>query len=80
MDKARSSELRSVTCSEQNFDQVDLATSGDQFVESGVTLVYSEIVMPSSDPIEIAAVTRSQSKQESDADDGNACSFKRTVR
>ena len=58
----------------------ELATSGDQFVESGVTLVNSEIEMPSSDPIEIAAVTRSQSKQESDADDGNDCSFTRTVR
>ena len=55
MDKATSSEpignQMSVTCSEQNVEQVELATSGDQIVESGVTLVNSEIVMPSSDPI-----------------------------
>ena len=29
------------------------------------------MVVPSSDPIEIAAVTRSQSKHESDVDDGH---------
>ena len=33
-----------------------LATSGDQIVESVVTFVNSEIEVPSSDPIEIAAV------------------------
>ena len=46
-------------------------TSSDQIIESGATLVNSEIVVPSSDPIEIAAVTRSQSKQEPDVDDGD---------
>ena len=51
----------SMTCSGQNVEQVELATSGDQIVESVVTLVNSEVVLPSSDPIEIAAVTRSQS-------------------
>ena len=75
MDKATCSEpignQRSVTGSEQNVEQVELATSGDQIVESVVTLVNSEIVMPSSDQIDIAAVTRSQSKQESDVHDGN---------
>ena len=62
----------SVTCSEQNVEQVELATSADQTVESVVTFVNSDIVVPSTDPIEIAAVTRSQFKQESDVDDGNA--------
>ena len=75
MDKATSSEpirnQMSVTCSEQNVEQVEQATSGDQIVEYVVTFVNSEIVVPSSDPIEIAAVTSSQSKQESDVDDGN---------
>ena len=65
MDKATSSEpignQMSVTCSEQNIEQVELATSGDQIVESGETLVNSLMVMPCSDPIEIAAVTRSVS-------------------
>ena len=61
----------SVTSSEQNVEQVELATSADRIVESDVTLVDSEMVTPSSDPIEIAAVTKSQSKQESDVDDGN---------
>ena len=32
---------------------------------------FPNSVMPPSDPIEIAAVTRSQSKQESDVHDGN---------
>ena len=54
MDKATSSEpigsQMSVTCSEQNVEQVELETSGDQIVESEVTLVNSEMVMPSSDP------------------------------
>ena len=53
-----------MTCSEQNVEQVELVTSGDQIVESGVTLVDSEMVMPSCDPIEIAAVSRSQSRQD----------------
>ena len=48
-----------------------IATYGDQIVESGATLVNSEIMIPSSDPIEIAVVTRSQSKQKSDVDNGN---------
>ena len=61
----------SVTCSEQNVEQVEIATSGVHIVESGVKLVDSEMVMTSSDQIEIAAVTRSQSKQESDVDDIN---------
>ena len=54
IDKATSSEpignQMSVTCSEQNVDQVELATSGGQIVESGVTLVNSEIGVPSCDP------------------------------
>ena len=83
MDKATSSEsignLMSVTCSEQNVEQVELARSGDQIVESVVTFVNSEIVVPSNDPIEIVAVTRSQSKQESDVDDENTGSVD-TVR
>ena len=61
----------SVTCSEQNVEKLELATSGDQIVESGVKLVNSEIVMTYRDPIEISAVSRSQSKHESDVDDGN---------
>ena len=61
----------SVTYSEPNVEQVEIATSGDQIVEFVVTLVDSEMVTPSSDPIEIAAVTRSQSKQESDVGEGN---------
>ena len=40
-------------------------------VEYGATLVNSEIVMPSSDPIENGAVTRSQSKHKSEVDDGD---------
>ena len=60
MDKATSSKPignhMSVTGSEQNVEQVELATSGDQIVKSEVTLVNSEMVMPSTDPIEIAAV------------------------
>ena len=78
IDKAISSEpignQMSVTCSEQNVEQVELATSGDQIVESRVTLIDSEMVMPSCDRMEIAAVTRSQSRQESDVDDENTCS------
>ena len=62
MDKVTSSEpignLMSVTRSEQNIEQVERATSGDQIVESEVNLVNSEIVMPSGDLIETAAVTR----------------------
>ena len=46
-------------------------TSSDQIVESGVTLVNSETVVPSSDPIEIGAVTRSHSKHKSEVDDGD---------
>ena len=34
--------------------------------ETGVTVVESEMVAAASDPIEIAAVTRSQAKQKSD--------------
>ena len=59
----------SVTCSAQNAEQVELTISGDQIVESVVTFVNSEIVLPSSDAIEIAAVTRSQSKHKSEVDD-----------
>ena len=67
MDNATSSEpignqMSVMTCSEQNLEQVELAPSGGQIVESLVKFVNLEIVMPSSDPIEIAAVTRSQSK------------------
>ena len=75
MDKATSSEPignhMSVRCSHQNVEQGELATSGDETVASVVKLVNSEIVVPSNDQIEIAAVTRSQSKQKSDVDDGN---------
>ena len=46
-------------------------TSSDQIVESGITLVNSETVVPSSDPIEIGAVTMSQSKHKSEVDDGD---------
>ena len=60
----------SVTYSEQNVEQVEMATSGDQIVEYGVTLIDSEIVTLSCDPIEIPAVTRSQSKPESDVGNG----------
>ena len=75
MDKATSSEpignQMSVTSSEQNVEQVELATSGDQIVESDVTLVDSEMVTLSSDLIEIAVITRSQSKMERDIGDEN---------
>ena len=37
------------TPGEQTADSVELATSGDQIVETGVTLVESEMVSPSSD-------------------------------
>ena len=43
--------------------------SSDQIVEFGLALADSEIVVPSSDPIEIAAVTRSQSKHISEIND-----------
>ena len=39
--------------------------------ETGVTVVEYEMVAPSSDPIENAAVARSQFKQESEVYDGN---------
>ena len=78
MDKATSSEPignhMSVTCTEQYVGRGELATSDDQIVETEVKLVNSEIVVPSSDPIEIAAVTRSQSKQESEVNDGSTVS------
>ena len=45
--------------------------SSDQIVEFGLTLDDSEIVVPSSDAIEIAAVTRSQSKHTSEINDGD---------
>ena len=60
-----------VTCSERNIQQDELATPGDQIVESLVTFVNSEIVVPSNNPTEIAAVTRSQSKHKSEVDDGD---------
>ena len=56
---------------EQVSECVELVTSGDQMAETGVTVVEYEMMAPSSDLIEIAAVTRSHSKQESDVDDGN---------
>ena len=65
----------SVTCSERNVEQVELTTSGDQIVESGVKLVNSEIVMTSCDLSEIAAVTRSQFKQESAVNERNTGSI-----
>ena len=50
MYKATSSESignqLSVTCSEQKIEQAELVTSSDQIVESGVTLVNSQIVVP----------------------------------
>ena len=80
MDKATSSEIignqMSVTCSEPNVEQVELATSGDQIVESEVKLVNSEIVMQFGDLLEIATATRSQSKQESEIDDENTGSVR----
>ena len=51
-------------------EQAERVPSSDQIVESGVTVVNSETAVPSSDPIEIAAVTRSQSKHKSEVDDG----------
>ena len=61
-DKATSSESignhMSVTFSKQKVEQAELVTSSDQIVESVVTFVNSEIVLPSGDPIEIGAVTR----------------------
>ena len=59
------------TSSEQVDECVELVTSGDQMAETGVTVIECEMVAPSSDPITIAAVTRSQFKQEFDVDDGN---------
>ena len=56
---------------EQAVEPVEPATSGDRIVESGVTLVDSEMVTRSSDLIEIAVITRSQSKKESDLVNGN---------
>ena len=60
MDKATSSESignhMSETFSEQKVGQAELVTSSDQILESVVTLVNSEIVVPSSDTIEIAVV------------------------
>ena len=50
---------------------VELVISGDQMAETGVTVVECKMVAPSSDPIEIDAVTRLQSKQKSDVGDGN---------
>ena len=65
MDKATSSESIGNQISET------VVPSSNQIVESGVTLVDSEIVVLSSDPIEIAAVTRSQSKYKYEGDDGD---------
>ena len=63
VDKATSSESignhMSVTFSEQKVEQTELVTSSGRIVESGVTLINSETVVQSSDPIEIGAVTRS---------------------
>ena len=74
MDKATSSESIGnqmlVTFSEQKVEQAELVTSSDQIVGSVVTFANSEIALPSSDPIEIVAVTRSQSKHKSEVDDG----------
>ena len=50
------------TRSEQVVECVQLVTSGDQMAETGVTVVESEMVAPSSDTIETAEVTRSQAK------------------
>ena len=49
------------TPSEQAVAHVELAKFGDQIVETGVTVFESEMVTPSSDLNEIAAVTRSKS-------------------
>ena len=86
MGKATSSESignhMSVTFSGQKVEQAELVTSSDQIVESGETLVNSETVVPSNDPIEICAVTMSQSKHKSEVDDGDLvqshCQMRRT--
>ena len=49
--------VKLVTPSEQTVDSIELATFGDQMVKTGVTVFESEIAMPSSDLIEIAAVS-----------------------
>ena len=71
MDKATSSESIGNQISEMFSEQAERVTSSDQIVESGVTVVNSETVVPSTDPIEIAAVTRSQSKHKSEVGDGD---------
>ena len=75
MDKATSSESignqMSVMCCEQEVEQAEQVRCSNEIVESEVTLVNSKIVVPSSGPIETGAVTRSQSKLESDIDDGS---------
>ena len=72
MDKAAtSSESMGNQMSEMFSEQAETVTSNDQIVESGVTVVNSETVVPSSDPIEIAAVNRSQSKHTSEVGDGD---------
>ena len=60
------------TSSESIENQMSLS-SGDQMVKSGVTIVNSEIVVPSSDPIDIGAVTESQSNHQSEVDDEDTC-------
>ena len=56
----------SVATSEQEVESVELMSSSEQIVEFGYLLVECEIAMSSGDLIEIAAVTRSQLKQESE--------------
>ena len=64
MDKATSNESIGNQMSET------VVPSSDQIVEFGLTLADSEIIVPSSDPIEIAAGTRSQSKHTPDINTG----------
>ena len=65
MDKAQSSES---ICNQMSETVVP---SSNQIVESGLTLADSDIVVPSSHGIEIAAVTRSQCKHTSEINDGD---------
>ena len=52
-------------------NSVRLVISSEQTFESGEMLVESEMVTPSGDLIAIPAVTRSQSNQAPDDNDGN---------
>ena len=70
MDKATScDESIGNQMSDMFSEQAESVTSSNQIIESRVTVVNSETVVPSSDPIKISAVTRSQSKHKSEVGD-----------